>query len=47
MNKFSASLNMFAFVNWPNGAVDEDHKKGDENRYKTLKLQDGSFDWWR
>ena len=48
MNKFSASLNTAAFVNWPNGAVDEDcrkgdedHKgdedlKGDEDRYKTI-----------
>ena len=35
MNKFSASLNTAAFVNWPNGAVDEDHK-GDEDHYKTI-----------
>ena len=31
MNKFSASLNTAAFVNWPNGAVDEDRRKGDED----------------
>ena len=42
MNKFSASLNTAAFVNWPNGAVDEDRRKGDEDlkgdedRYKTI-----------
>ena len=48
MNKFSASLNTVAFVNWPNGSfdedhkgdedhkVDEDHKEDDEDRYKTI-----------
>ena len=36
MNKFSASLNTTAFVNWPNGAFDEDLKEGDEDRYKTI-----------
>ena len=36
MNKFSASLNTAAFVNWPNGAFDEDLKEGDEDRYKTI-----------
>ena len=32
MNKFSASLNTAAFVNWPNGTSDEDHRKGDEDQ---------------
>ena len=36
MNKFSASLNTAAFVNWPNGVFDEDHKKGDEDLYKAI-----------
>ena len=31
MNKFSASLNTAAFVNWPNGSFDEDRRKGDED----------------
>ena len=48
MNKFSASLNTAAFVNWPNGAVDEDRRKGDEDRYKTIGSKITRWGlWWR
>ena len=54
MNKFSASLNTAAFVNWPNGASDEDRRKGDEDhkgdedRYKTIGSKITRWGlWWR